>query len=98
MNLILRYQEPQSIVEMLSNSNRSPIEYAKIYEPNLKAAFIVKDIASADYTNKFYDFATFSISYSIGTDSSTVQMISLPSDTINVWYSYIQVIRYFNSV
>lgn len=91
MNLILRYQEPQSCAEMLSNSNRSPIEYAKIYEPNLKAAFIVKDIATTDYTNKFYDFAAYSISYSVGTDTSTVQMISLPSDTINVWYSYIKV-------
>ena len=93
---ILINSKPQSCVEILSNSNKSPIEYAFIYEPKLISAFIVKGIATADYANKFYDSVRFSISYTTGTDSSTVQMLNFQSDTISVCYSLILVINYNN--
>mmetsp|Transcript_40801 Transcript_40801/g.46782 ORF Transcript_40801/g.46782 Transcript_40801/m.46782 type:complete len:246 (-) Transcript_40801:656-1393(-) len=90
INMFLFYNEAQSSVEMLSNSHRNPIEFGRIYEPNLAFALIVKDYVTADYVNKFYDYAHSFSGYTTGTDSSTVQLVSFATDKVNVCYSYIK--------
>ena len=88
--------EPQSTAEMLSNSNRSPIEASGIYEPYLRNVFIVRDVNTLNNQHKFYDYGSYFREYSTKYDISSVQLRELPSQQIKMCYSFIKVSIYFN--
>ena len=91
LNMILIFNEAQSSTEMLSNSNRNPIEFAQYYEPNLQLCLIVKDITTANYLYTVYDYSQNMNNVNISSNPSNVQLVSFPSDKVTVCYSYIQV-------
>ena len=91
LNMILIFNEAQSSAEMLSNSNRNPIEFAQYYEPNLQLCLIVKDITTANYLYTVYDYSQNMNNVNISSNPSSVQLVSFSSDKVTVCYSYIQV-------
>ena len=90
INMILIFNEAQSSIEMLSNSNRSPLEFAQIYEPNLQFSLIVKDLTTADHLYTAYDYSQNVGKLIFTNDPSSVKLVSF-SDKVTVCFSYINV-------
>jgi hypothetical protein len=84
LNLFMMYKEPQSLLEMLSNSHRCPIKYSNVYEPKLKIALIVLNSTESPDTNKVYDFTSDTKSITLDSNATTVKLEDFSSDTINI--------------
>ena len=91
INAIQYSLEPQSTVEMLSNSNRSPIENSWIFEPNTANFIIAKDMNSSYSNNKFYDYGFYFKEYEVDMNISTIKIEELKNSQIEMCYSFIKV-------
>lgn len=78
------YNEPQSCVEMLSNANRYPIEYADLYEPTVVFALVVKDDTDLKYANVIFDVSKTSKTYPTDDSSSSVKIKEFSESKIHV--------------